>query len=162
MNNNDIAEKIKAVYKDLEVKPKYSNQVEIRADGIDIVGLLAFIKSLGFEHLSNVTCVDWIKEKRFDVIYNVWSYTHKVHITVKSGIDRDNPEIPTVMSLWPQAQVYERETHEMFGVKFLGNPDLSPLFLHNWKDIPPLRKDFDTVEYSKRAYGASSPEGGNE
>ncbi len=162
MTNYEIAEKIKSVYKDLDIKSKYNNQVEVRADGVDIVGLLIFIKSLGFEHLSNLTCVDWINENRFDITYNIWSYKHKVHITVKAGIDREKPEIPSIMKIWPQAQVYERETHEMFGVVFLGNPDLSPLFLHNWKDIPPLRKDFDTVEYSKRAYGASPTEGGIE
>ena len=162
MNNQEIAKKIEELFKNIKAIPKYENQVEVILKGNDIVGLLTVIKSLGFEHLSNITCVDWIKDNRFDVTYNIWSYTHKVHITVKAGIDRSNPEIPTVMNLWPQAQVYERETHEMFGVRFIGNPDLSPLFLHNWKDIPPLRKDFDTVEYSKRAYGASSDEGGNE
>jgi NADH-quinone oxidoreductase subunit C len=48
----------------------------------------------------------------------------------------------------------------MFGVRFTGNPDLSPLFLHNWKDIPPLRKDFNTVEYAGEAYGLGGDEGG--
>ena len=162
MNNLEVAEKIKSLYKGIDVKAKYTNQVEVRVKGIDIVGLLSSVKAMGFEHLSNVTCVDWIEKKKFDVIYNIWSYEHKVHITVKAEIDRKKPEIPTIMSLWPQAQVYERETHEMFGVNFIGNPDLSPLFLHNWKDLPPLRKDFNTIEYSKKVYGVPENEGGAE
>ena len=111
------------------------------------------MKSLGFEHLSNITCVDWLIHNRFDVTYNVWSYTHRIHAVVKVGVGRDEPEVPTVLNVWPQAEAYEREIHEMFGVRFAGNPDLSPLFLHNWRDIPPLRKDFDTVEYASKAYG---------
>ena len=46
-----------------------------------------------------------------------------------------------------------------FGIVFKGNPDLSPLFLHNWKDLPPLRKDFDTEEYSYGAFDVGSREG---
>ena len=116
------------------------------------------MKSLGFEHLSNITCVDWIEQTRFDVTYNLWSYRHKVHAVVKAQVRRDNPEMPTLMNVWPQAQVYEREVHEMFGVRFIGNPDLSPLFLHNWKDMPPLRKDFDTEKYARKAYGVEGGE----
>ncbi|MCK5399847.1 NADH-quinone oxidoreductase subunit C, partial [bacterium] len=56
-------------------------------------------------------------------------------------------------------QVYEQEIHEFFGIEFAGNPDLSPLFLHNWKEIPPMRKDFDTEEYSKRAFDVGEREG---
>ena len=157
-----MAEKLQSHFPGVAVAAKYSNQLEVIAEAGSIASLLAVMKSLGFEHLSNITCVDWITLGRFDVTYNVWSYTHRVHAVVKVGVDRYGPEVPTVLQVWPQAQPYEREIHEMFGIRFTGNPDLSPLFLHNWKDIPPLRKDFDTVEYAGKAYGLGGDEGGTQ
>ncbi len=155
MTNRDMAAKIAGGWSDAEAVPRFHNQIEVTCGNPDtIAGMLHYIQSLGFEHMSNLTCVDWLEENRFDVTYNLWSYKYKIQATVKAGIDRGEPKIPTVMDVWPQAQAYEQEIHEMFGVDFIGNPDLSSLFLHNWKDIPPLRKDFDTEAYSKEAYGA--------
>ena len=155
-----MAEKLQSHFPGATAAPKYGNQLEVIAEAGNIASLLAVMKSLGFEYLSNITCVDWLIHNRFDVTYNVWSYTHRIHAVVKVGIVRVEPEVPTVLNVWPQAQAYEREIHEMFGVRFTGNPDLAPLFLHNWKDIPPLRRDFDTVEYASRAYGVGGDEGG--
>jgi NADH-quinone oxidoreductase subunit C len=155
-----MAENLQRHFPGITVAPKYTNQLEVVAEARSIASLLAVAKSLGFEHLSNITCVDWLEQDRFDVTYNLWSYLYGLHAVVKVGVGRDEPEIPTVMNVWPQAQPYEREIHEMFGVSFTGNPDLSPLFLHNWKDLPPLRKDFDTVEYAVIAYGVGGDEGG--
>jgi NADH-quinone oxidoreductase subunit C len=161
MTQTEMAEKLQSHFPGVRAAPRYINQLEVVAEARSIASLLAVMKSLGFEHLSNITCVDWLEQGRFDVTYNLWSYTHRLHAVVKAGVGRDEPEIPTVMHVWPQAQPYEREIHEMFGVSFTGNSDLSPLFLHNWKDLPPLRKDFDTVEYASKAYGLGGEEGGS-
>lgn len=152
MNNKAMADKIGVLHPDVVLTPKFDNQIEVLVKPDEIQQILTTIKSLGFDHLSNITCVDWLKDNRMDVTYNVWSYKEKLRLIVKAGVNRQSPEISTIMALWPQAQVYEREIHEMFGVKFNGNPNLQPLFLHNWQDIPPLRKDFDTEKYSKLAY----------
>ena len=48
---------------------------------------------------------------------------------------------------YENAQIHEREIHELFGVKFEGNQDLSPLFLENWEGPDPFRKDFNWREY---------------
>lgn len=153
MTRSDIAEKIKAEFNSVTVKEKYTNQIHVSAASETISGFILYLKQMDFNHLVNITCVDWIEDSLFEVIYNVWSYTHHVHITVKTTVDRRKPEIQTISSLWPAAQVYEQEVHEMFGVVFTGNPDLGPLFLHNWLDLPPLRKDFDGEKYSGEAYG---------
>jgi NADH-quinone oxidoreductase subunit C len=136
-----------------EVEERYGNQLEIRSGAHELVTTLSLLKGMGFAHLVNIACTDWIDRGQFELIYNLWSYIDKVHATVKVTLNRNEPIAPTALSLWPHAQVYEREVHEFFGVTFTGNPDLRPFFLHNWHDIPPLRKDFDTQEYSRRAYG---------
>ena len=72
-----------------------------------------------------------------------------------TNVDRDKPVFTTITNIYPGAQYYERDVHEFFGVEFEGNPDsYKQLFLENWDDIPPLRKDFDAVAYSDRKYPA--------
>jgi NADH-quinone oxidoreductase subunit C len=164
MNAASIAETLSVQLPGSSVNQRYGGRLEIRTDAARISSVLAAMKSAGFEHLSNITCVDWLKDGHFELVYNVWSYRHKVHAVVKVRIDREaavrgQEQAPTVLDVWPQAQAYEQEIHEMFGIEFSGNPDLSPLFLHNWQDIPPLRKDFDSQEYARRAYGFGGEEG---
>mgnify|MGYP006287415885 FL=1 len=135
------------------VTPRYSNQIEMKIPAAENVSVLSYAKTLGFSHLSNITCIDWLGEEEFEIMYNLWSYEHKVHCTLKARVPRTGPRIASIHSLWPQAQVYEQEVHEFFGVEFQGNPNLGPLFLHNWRDMPPMRKDFDSEEYARQAYG---------
>lgn len=158
----ELAGMIEGLVGGVKAVPRYDNQIEVTLDDAQVVGLLTGMKQLGFEHLSNITCVDWIMKNTFHVTYNLWSYGHQVHVTVKASTPRDNPKVQTILHLWPQAQVYEQELHEMFGVDFPGNPNLGPLFLHNWRDLPPLRKDFDTEQYSREAYGMLDDEEGEE
>ena len=160
MEHDEIIQIIQAFPAVTAAGMKYGDQIEIRSEADHVCNLLVFLKSQGFEHLSNITCVDWILEKRFDVTYNIWSYSRKIHAVVKIGLSRDNPRMATIYPLWPQARVYEQEIHEMFGIVFEGNPDMGPLFLHNWQDLPPLRKDFDTREYSRKMYGFLEEEAG--
>lgn len=146
-----------------EIHEKFDAELDARVSAETAAAALAALKGEGFAHLSNLTCVDWIADERFDVTYNLWSYTKKVHITVKAAVSRTEPAIASVGDLWPQAPFYEREIHEMFGVDFIGNDDLRPMFLHNWKEIPPLRKDFDSEAYAKKAYtykGSDAARGG--
>ena len=153
MKANEFCGKIRKEFPYCEVTEKYENQFQVTVKPEHITGFAAWVQSQGFEHLSNMTCVDWIDRGVFQVVYNIWSYRYRLHMVVKSNVNRKASDSVSIGSLWPQAKVYEQEIHEMFGVRFAGNPNMGPLFLHNWKDIPPLRKDFDTEEYSRQAYG---------
>ena len=114
--------------------------------------ILSQLKDIGFDHLSDVTLVDYINEGEFELIYHLWSHSKKIRAIVKTRIPRESPRIKSIVDLWVGAQIHEREGHEMFGVIFEGNPDLSPLFLEDWEEMPPFRKDFDIREYVKREY----------
>lgn len=114
--------------------------------------VLSLLKDLGFEHLSDVTGTDYIKDGEFEIAYHLWSHAKKIRAIQKIRISRESPVVKSIVDLWPGAQIHEREDHELFGIDFVGNPDLSPLFLEDWKEIPPFRKDFDTREYVKRRY----------
>ncbi|MCK4777787.1 MAG: NADH-quinone oxidoreductase subunit C [Actinomycetia bacterium] len=154
-NYNKTKDLIKKNYSsnDLTVKDNPDSSILISVKNKELIPqLLTFLKNSEFKHLSAVSAIDRIKNKKFELIYNIFSYTLKVRILISVLIERKNPEIDTILSIWPQAQRYEQEIHEFFGIDFPGNPELKGLFLHNWQDIPPLRKDFDTEKYSRAAF----------
>lgn len=82
-------------------------------------------------------------EEQMEVVYD---YTHTgpelCRVVVRCRILRANPELPTVSGVFPGANWHERETHDFFGIRFLGHPDLSPLLLPEDADFHPLLKDF--------------------
>lgn len=122
---------------------------------IDIPRLLSLLETLkmkGFSHLSIITGVDWIEAGEFEIAYTLFYWEVGITIIVKTRVSRETPILPTVMELWPTARFYERDVFEFFGVEFDGNPDLRPLILENWKELPPLRKDFDPEKFSKENF----------
>lgn len=119
----------------------------------NLMDMSKYVKEMGFEHLSSISVTDWIKEGKYEVTYHLWSYNEKILLTIKTKIDRDKPVIESMASIWGEsAQIHERELHELFGVKFEGNPDLTPLFLEEWQGSPPFRKDFDWRDYVRSEY----------
>lgn len=107
----------------------------------------SFVKSRGFDHLSDVTVVDYIDEEEFELIYHLWSHSDRERLMLKTRIPRKKAVIKSLAPLWSSAHMHERECHEMFGIDFDGHADLSPLLLEDWDEIPPFRKDFDSREY---------------
>jgi len=114
--------------------------------------ILSQLKDAGFDHLSDATCVDYIDEQKFEIIYHLWSHAEKRRGEVRIQVPRESPSVKTISGLWEGAQIHEREIRELFGVNFEEHPNPSPLFLEGWEEIPPLRKDFDTREYVKREH----------
>ncbi len=102
----------------------------------------------GFTHLSAISVTDWPDDGIFVLTYHLWSYRDKQLLTLKTKIDRADPHIDSVVPIWHEnAQIHEREMHELFGIDFPGNPDLTPLFLEDWDGPPPFRKDFNWREH---------------
>ncbi len=102
--------------------------------------------SLGFDHISTVSGVDWIAKNSLEVVYFVGSTAQgqeDLILALSERVPRDRPVVQTMIDVWKGAEYHERETHEMFGINFQGHPDQSHLFLpEDWNDLPPLRKDY--------------------
>ncbi|WMW24465.1 F420H2 dehydrogenase subunit FpoC [Methanolobus sediminis] len=110
----------------------------------NVVEVCRYLKEdLSFGHLCCEFGVDYPDRNEIEVIYVIGSYEHPVVLTMKAILPRDNPEVESVVPVYWNANWYERETYELFGVKYLNHPDLKPLvlpkeMLGEW----PLRKDY--------------------
>ncbi|QVK21774.1 NADH-quinone oxidoreductase subunit C [Mycoplasmatota bacterium] len=153
MNNQALVSELENRFSLLNVDLVSESQVAIDISNNDVHTVLAYLKSLGWKQLSMLTNVDWIEEGKYQLVYIIFNWDNPIYIQVRTKIERENPVFRTVTSVYPGAKYYERDVHEFFGVKFEGNPDSEKqLFLENWDDLPPLRKDFDAKAYSDRKY----------
>jgi len=81
--------------------------------------------------------------EQMEVVYDYTRTGQELcRVVVRCRIPRANPELPTVSEVFAGANWHERETHDFFGIRFLGHPDLSPLLLPEDADFHPLLKDF--------------------
>ncbi|NUU98730.1 NADH dehydrogenase [Marinitoga sp. 1154] len=150
---NNIIENIKSKFNPENVEIIKKNQIAIDLKNEELHSVLAYLKSLGWKQLTLLTCIDWIKESKFQLVYILMNWENSITLQVRTKIDRNNPKFRTIVNIYPGAEFYERDVHEFFGVEFEGNKNADkPLFLELWDDIPPLRKDFDPLAYSKRKF----------
>lgn len=95
--------------------------------------------------LSNLSGVDMSaagrKDPRFDVVYHVYSVETAQRMTLKVAV-AEGAETPSVTPVWRTANWHERETWDMFGIRFSGHPDLRRILMPEEFDAHPLRKDF--------------------
>jgi NADH-quinone oxidoreductase subunit C len=89
-----------------------------------------------------VTGMDWMAENEMEVVYDFFHPQASDRVALRVRMPRTRPEVPTISEVFPGANWHERETHDFFGIRFLGHPDLSPLLLPEDADYHPLRKDF--------------------
>ncbi len=101
-------------------------------------------KEAGFEMCVDITATDWFRHRRvrFEVAANLLSHQHTRRLRVLLGVTEDEPVVPSVVSVWPGAGFCERETYDMYGITFEGNPDLTRILMPDDWEGHPLRKDF--------------------
>jgi NADH-quinone oxidoreductase subunit C len=92
--------------------------------------------------IDTITGVDWMAAGEMEIVYDFFHPMTNLQAVVRARVPRLKPELPTISKVFPGANWHERETHDFFGIKFLGHPDLSPLLLPEDADYHPLRKDF--------------------
>jgi len=149
---NKILEKLNDVF-EIEGVVKREKRVSIKTDKKNVSSILLFLKNQkGYIHLNHISCVDWIEEGQFELVYIVWNPKNKLTVMVHTRIDRENPEMENIDTIWDQANTYEREFREMFGIKFPGLKGRKEFILEDWQDIPPMRKDFNSQEYAKENF----------
>ena len=123
--------------------------LEVSAESIvSVCELLYQHKSTYFDSLSCLTGIDNGPEAgTFEVIYHLYSIPHHLHLALKVTLDRANPVIESVTSIWKTADWHERETYDLLGITFKNHPDLRRILLPaDWEGFP-LRKDYVEQEF---------------
>lgn len=116
----------------------------------EIAHFLKEDEQMKFDSLMNLSGVHLLKEKRFKVVYHLYSMSLDQKITIKVDLDiseNDHPEVPTVSDVWQIANWQEREAWDMYGMRFTGHPDHRRMLLpEDWVGHP-LRKDYEAAKY---------------
>jgi NADH-quinone oxidoreductase subunit C len=99
-----------------------------------------------YTFLADLTAVDWReREPRYDVVYHLLSLQTRAVLRLKVRVgDEDAPdlEVPTVTTIWPAADAFEREVFDLFGIRFTGHPNMTRILMpSDWVGYP-LRKDY--------------------
>ncbi len=124
----------------------FRDELTFIVDKSDIVEITRFLKEdaeLKFNLLVDLTAVDRVKRKdRFEVVYNLFSLKNKFRIRLKARVDESECSIDSITSVYGTADWHERETYDMFGIKFNNHPDLRRIYMPEDYEYYPLRKDF--------------------
>ena len=130
--------------------------IDARADKIvQVLTLLRDDKDFQFQQLVELCGVDYPQRPlRFDVVYHLLSLTKNVRVRVKVQTDEDTA-VPSVASVYPNADWCEREAFDMYGIFFSGHPDLRRILTDYGFHGHPLRKDFPMSGYVEVRYDDS-------
>ena len=124
----------------------FRGDLTVQVASTSIVEVCTFVRDdpdFTFDFLMDVTAVDYIGSvPRFEVVYHLYSLRKNHRLRVKARIPEEDPSIASVTSVWAGANWLERETYDMYGVRFEGHPDLRRIYLYEEFQGHPLRKDY--------------------
>ena len=123
------------------------NELSVYIDRANIKEACSVLRTQ-FNFLSDLTCVDWYpSDPRFEVIYHLLSHRLKERVRLKVKLQGDDAAIESITSVWPAANFFEREIFDLFGVRFLGHPNLRRIMMPEDWEGHPLRKDYPVEGY---------------
>jgi NADH-quinone oxidoreductase subunit C len=115
-----------------------------REDAAAALAVLRDDPALRFDRLCDVTCVDYFgRTPRFEVVYQLHALQTHERLRVKVPVPEEDPTIPSAVPLWKSANWAEREVYDLFGIRFLGHPDLRRILMYPEFEGHPLRKDYE-------------------
>jgi NADH-quinone oxidoreductase subunit C len=130
-------------------------ELTLTVDPSAIVDVLTFLRDdprCGFISFIDICGVDYpAREKRFDVVYHLLSPRQNTRVRIKLMVAEDEP-VPSVCSVYPGADWFEREAWDMYGIIFDGHPDLRRILTDYGFEGHPLRKDFPLTGFVEVRY----------
>ena len=128
-----------------------SSPKSIQIESEDILQVMTFLhqtEGLYFDSLSCITGLDNGPESgQMEVVYNLYSIPCDHHLAVKVLINRENPQTPSLTTIWKTADWQEREAYDMLGIEFSNHPDLRRILMPADWEGHPLRKDYKEPEF---------------
>ncbi len=151
---NDILKRLSERFPISNIVHKRENMVFVTVQKSNAIPSISHLKQFeGFTHLVMLAAVDFIEDGIFQLTYILHNYKLHADIGIRVKIEREHPVMESIHTLWAQARTYQQELKEMFGIDFPGSPGIDkPFLLEGWQNIPPMRKDFDTLKYSQETF----------
>jgi NADH-quinone oxidoreductase subunit C len=115
----------------------------------EVVAGLRRLKADAALHFDYLRCLSGIDREAdgIEVVYHLYSTDKKHNLTVKTTLPMDDLNVATATTVWRGANWLERETAEMFGVRFTGHPDPRTLLMpEDMTDVHPLLKSHPLAE----------------
>ncbi len=124
-------------------------QTAVSVDSASIVEFFKFIvetPELDFGYFSAITGVD--RTDHIELVYFVSSLQHKHKLTIKTKVERAGGKIDSIQAVIPAANWFEREIWELYGVDFVGHPDLRRFLLaDDWDQGHPMLRDWEGRDF---------------
>ena len=115
--------------------------LEVTVEQSKVVEAAQLLDRHGFA-IDAVTGMDWPKQELLEVIYDFLHFQTGMRVAYRARISRKDAKIATISKVFPGADWHERETHDFFGIEFVGHRDMSPFILPEDATYHPLLKDF--------------------
>ncbi len=151
MEPQEIFDLLKTEYGDsvIELKTDVPIDAFILVATDRLVNICKFLRDdsrMQFDYLCCLSGVDY-NNGTLGSVYHLSSMTHGHKIVLKVLMPKDNPTVPSVVSIWASANWHERESYDLLGIIYTGHPDLRRILLpDDWEGYP-LRKDYKTPEF---------------
>ena len=144
----DLADALKARFPDaIGETTLYAGETTVYVSLAGLVDVCRYLyDEVGFTYLSDMVSIDRFTETdRFEVAYNLIALAERRRLRLKVRVDEDDPTVPTVTGVWPNAAWHEREAWDMMGIRFAGLADHRRIYMPEDFEYHPLRKEFPTL-----------------
>src|SRR5437868_14509907 len=137
----DLAPIAQITGKELALQTMKGEYLGIEVDRTSLVAVSRFLRDqLGFDLLVSISGVDMLDH--LETVYHLRSIARGQLLQIKVRVDHEKPEVDSVVSVWPTANWLERETYDLFGIRFAGHPDLRRMLLEDDFEGHALLKSF--------------------
>ena len=142
-----------------DTRPGYSGFIVAPGQFIQVIWALR--DEFGYDYLSSITAVDYLPEDCIEIVYHLYRSIGGPALVLKVKTSRTDSAVPSLVNLYPGAELQEREVWDLLGVQFTGHPDLRRIL--TWEGFAghPLRKDWHEpfFEEDVKPYKSRWPEG---
>lgn len=138
-----LSEKLVETFESAITEESHGQDV-VRLPSEDWKAFAEAAKNTGFEVCVDVTVVDWLRQRpeRYEVVANLLSMEHRTRLRMITTVGRNEPSVDSLTPIWQGVNFAEREAYDMFGIEFVGHPDLTRILMPDDWEGHPLRKDF--------------------
>ncbi len=143
-----------------DARPGYSGFIVEKDKLVEVA--TAIRDEFGFDLLTAVTAVDYLPENKMEVVYHAYKTTGGPGLVFRVQVPRVDPvEVPSLIDIYPGADLQEREAWDLMGIKFTGHPDLRRILMWEGYEGHPLRKDWQEPFYEEdvKPFKSRWPEG---